>query len=128
VNRLVLAAALLGFCGVACGAFGAHALAGQLSEEARGWWTTATAYVLPHAAAALAAGLRGRSGRIRLGGWLLVAGAAVFAGTLYAMALGAPRMLGAVTPLGGLGLLSGWLMLALGAAAKAQEPADPSAT
>jgi uncharacterized membrane protein YgdD (TMEM256/DUF423 family) len=59
---------------------------------------------------------------------LLVAGAAVFAGTLYAMALGAPRMLGAVTPLGGLGLLSGWLMLALGAAAKAQEPADPSAT
>jgi uncharacterized membrane protein YgdD (TMEM256/DUF423 family) len=118
MNRLVVAAALLGFCGVASGAFGAHALAGQFNDEARGWWTTATAYVLPHAAAALAAGLSGQAGRIRLGGWLLVGGAAIFAGTLYAMALGAPRFLGAVTPLGGLGLLAGWLTLALGAARK----------
>lgn len=119
MNRLVLAAALLGFFGVAFGAFGAHALDGQLTEEARGWWTTATTYLLPHAAAALAAGLSGRGGRIALGGWLLVIGALIFAASLYAMSLGAPRVLGAVTPLGGLGMLAGWLALALGAAQKA---------
>ena len=118
MNRLVLAAALLGFVGVACGAFGAHTLADQLNDEARGWWTTATAYALPHAAAALAAGLSGQTGRVRLGGWLMVGGAVIFAGTLYAMSLGAPRWFGAITPIGGLGLLAGWLTLALSAAKK----------
>ncbi|MBK8197174.1 MAG: DUF423 domain-containing protein [Acidobacteria bacterium] len=128
MNRLVAAAALTGFCGVAFGAFGAHALDGQLTDEARGWWTTATTYALPHAAAALAAGLAARSSRIRLGGWLLVCGAVIFAASLYAMALGGPRVLGAVTPLGGLSMLAGWLMLALGAAGRDQDPADPSPT
>ena len=119
MNRLVIAAALLGFLGVAFGAFGAHALDGQLTDQARGWWTTASGYVLPHAAAALAAGLSGRGGRIALGGWLLVGGALVFAGSLYAMSLGAPRWFGAITPLGGLGMLAGWLALAFGAMQKA---------
>jgi uncharacterized membrane protein YgdD (TMEM256/DUF423 family) len=119
MNRLTTAAALLGFIGVAFGAFGAHALDGQLTDEARGWWTTATTYLLPHAAAALAAGLSGRGGRISVGGWFLVLGALVFAGSLYAMALGAPRWFGAITPLGGLGMLAGWLVLAFGAARKA---------
>ncbi|MEQ9506037.1 MAG: DUF423 domain-containing protein [Hyphomonas sp.] len=119
MNRLVLAAALLGFAGVAFGAFGAHALDGQLTDEARGWWSTATTYLLPHAAVAFAAGLSGRGGRIALGGWLIAGGALVFAATLYAMALGAPRWFGAVTPLGGLGMLAGWLALAFGAARKA---------
>ena len=128
MNRLVTAAALLGFAGVALGAFGAHALDGQLSEEARGWWSTATAYALPHAAAALAAGLSGQAGRVRLGGWLMVGGAVIFAGSLYAMALGAPRGLGAVTPVGGLSLLAGWLSLALSGVRKPQDPAVPSAT
>jgi uncharacterized membrane protein YgdD (TMEM256/DUF423 family) len=118
MNRLVLFAALLGFTGVAFGAFGAHALDAQLTEESRGWWDTATLYVLPHAAAALAAGLSGRGGKTALGGWLLAIGALVFAATLYSMSLGAPRWLGAVTPLGGLGMLGGWAVLALSAARK----------
>jgi uncharacterized membrane protein YgdD (TMEM256/DUF423 family) len=118
VNRLIAAAALLGFLGVAFGAFGAHALGGQLTEQSRGWWDTATSYLLPHAAAALAVGLSGRTGRFMLAGWLFVAGAVIFAGSLYAMALGAPRGLGAVTPIGGIGLLSGWLTLALAALKK----------
>ena len=118
MSRLVLAAALLGFGAVALGAFGAHALDGQLSDEARGWWSTATQYALPHAAAGFAAGLSGRGGRVALGGWLMVGGAVIFAGSLYAMALGAPRWFGAITPIGGLGLLAGWLSLALGAAQK----------
>jgi uncharacterized membrane protein YgdD (TMEM256/DUF423 family) len=119
MNRLVMFATLVGFTGVALGSFGAHVLDAQLTEEAYGWWNTATIYVLTHAAAALAAGLSERGGQISLGGWLLAIGAAVFAATLYAMALGAPRWLGMVAPLGGLGMLAGWAALALGAARKA---------
>jgi uncharacterized membrane protein YgdD (TMEM256/DUF423 family) len=121
MNRLVLAAAVLGFAGVALGAFGAHALDAQLTEESRGWWDTATLYVLPHAAAALAAGLSGRGGRggrTALGGWLFVIGTVIFAGSLYAMSLGAPRWFGAITPIGGLSLLAGWLALAASAIKK----------
>ncbi|WP_353255543.1 DUF423 domain-containing protein [Hyphomonas sp.] len=125
MNRLAFAAACLGFSGVAFGAFGAHALDAQLTDEARGWWTTATMYLLPHAAAALAAGL---SRRVNLGGWLIVAGATIFAGSLYAMALGAPRWFGAITPIGGLSLLAGWAAIALGALRKDQDPATPSPT
>lgn len=116
MTGLVPAAAMLGFLGVAFGAFGAHALDARLTEEARGWWDTATLYVLPHAAAALAAGL---SGRNSLGGWLFICGAVIFAGSLYAMALGAPRWFGAITPVGGLGLLAGWLAIAVSAFRKA---------
>ena len=125
MNRLVAAAAGLGFSGVAFGAFGAHALDAQLTDEARGWWTTATTYLLPHAAAALAAGL---SRRANLGGWLILVGAAIFAGSLYAMALGAPRWFGAITPIGGLSLLAGWAAMALSAFRKDQDPATPSPT
>ena len=50
---------------------------------------------------------------IQAGGWLLVVGILIFCGTLYAMAFGAPRILGAITPIGGLGLLGGWLVLAV---------------
>lgn len=115
MNRLVFSAALFGFAIVALGAFGAHALSGALTEEGRGWWQTATLYGLTHAAAALAAGLSGQAGRIAGGGWLLLGGAVTFSATLYAMGLGAPRWLGAVTPLGGLVMLAGWLLVALGA-------------
>ncbi|MCA8901703.1 MAG: DUF423 domain-containing protein [Hyphomonas sp.] len=116
MNRLGVAAALLGFVTVALGAFGAHALEGQLTAEGEAWWHTATLYALPHAAAALAVALSGRTGLIRTGGWCLVAGAAIFAGTLWAMALGAPRWFGAITPIGGVAMLAGWALAALGAA------------
>lgn len=116
MNRLVLTAALLGLVSVAFGAFGAHALDGALTPEGEAWWQTATLYGLTHSVATLAAGLSGRGGRIAAGGWLLAGGAVIFAGTLYAMALGAPRWLGAVTPVGGIGMLAGWAMIALGAA------------
>ena len=52
---------------------------------------------------------------LRAAGWLLLAGVALFSGTLYAMALGAPRWLGAVTPLGGAAFLLGWLAFAVAA-------------
>lgn len=91
------AAAVLGFLGVALGAFGAHALKGRIDENL---WRTAVTYHLVHAVAMLAAPHGAR---------YFGAGVVVFSGTLYALALGAPRWLGAVTPVGGLLLLAGWL-------------------
>jgi uncharacterized membrane protein YgdD (TMEM256/DUF423 family) len=109
--------ALTGMLAVALGAFGAHGLeklfAGLAPEQAAkqlDWWKTAVAYHLPHAVVmlviSLTAPLRTWSWRLLLGGIIL------FSGTLYAMALGAPRWLGAITPIGGVLLIAGWLMLA----------------
>lgn len=108
---LIAAGALLAAVAVAFGAFGAHALKGRLDAEALGWWQTAVTYLLPHAVAVVAIGLSGRS-PLLLSGWLLAGGAALFAATLFAMALGAPRWFGAITPLGGTAMIAGWLLLA----------------
>jgi uncharacterized membrane protein YgdD (TMEM256/DUF423 family) len=110
-KRLTTAGALLAAVGVGLGAFGAHALEGRLGAQQSGWWQTATHYLLPHAVAVAAVGLSDRP-RLQGSGWLLAGGASIFAGTLYAMALGAPRWLGAVTPVGGSLLILGWLLLA----------------
>ncbi len=98
-------AALSGAMAVAAGAFGAHGASGKAAE----WLRTGALYQMVHAVAALAVLAMPRG---RIAAWLFVAGGGLFAGTLYAMALGAPRCLGAVTPIGGLGLIAGWLVLA----------------
>ncbi|MEX1251568.1 MAG: DUF423 domain-containing protein [Hyphomonas sp.] len=108
-------AAIFGFVSVALGAFGAHALEARITSEGAEWWHTATLYALAHAAAALAAGLSGKGGNIARGGGLILIGAVIFSAALYAMALGAPRWLGAVTPIGGLGMLAGWALIAFAA-------------
>lgn len=100
-------AALSGALAVAAGAFGAHGASGEAVE----WLKTGGHYQLIHAVAALVAVRMGE----RISPWLFVGGAAVFAGTLYLMALGAPRWFGAITPIGGAALIAGWLCLALGA-------------
>jgi uncharacterized membrane protein YgdD (TMEM256/DUF423 family) len=107
------AGALWGLVGVGLGAFGAHGLRAIASAEGLAWWETGARYQLFHALALLAFGLvqQQRPGGDSAG-WCLLVGSAVFSGTLYAMALGAPRWLGAVTPLGGLGMLLGWLLFA----------------
>ena len=104
-------AALSGAIAVAAGAFGAHGASGQAAE----WLRTGGQYQLVHAVAALVAGRMAA----RVPAWLFVAGGAIFAGTLYLMALGLPRWLGAVTPLGGAALIAGWVCLAVGAARRA---------
>ncbi|WP_375428402.1 DUF423 domain-containing protein [uncultured Sphingomonas sp.] len=101
---LQVMAALSGAIAVAAGAYGAHGAHGKAAE----WLSTGAQYQLVHAVAALVAmgmGARGAS-------WAFVAGAALFAGTLYLMAAGAPKWLGAVTPIGGLVLIGGWVWLA----------------
>lgn len=104
---------LAGASGVLLGAFGAHALRGHLDASAMGWWQTATQYQLWHALAlalAVHAG-RGRAGRVAVLAFAI--GIVLFSGSLYAMALGAPRWFGAITPLGGLGFVAGWVALAM---------------
>jgi len=120
--------ALWGFLGVAFGAFGAHAVQGIATEQALSWWETAAQYHLIHALALVLAGLlRGAGGRGEAAGWALLGGSVLFSGTLYAMALGAPRWLGAVTPIGGLGQMLGWLSLAYAARGAAAAGAIASA-
>lgn len=105
-GALLALAALSGAMAVMAGAFGAHGVSGKPAE----WLKTGGEYQMVHAVAAIAAAQLARSG------WpagLLLGGSTLFAGTLYAMALGAPSWLGAVTPLGGLGMIAGWLWLAV---------------
>jgi len=113
-TRLLLGlAATLGFASVAAGAFGAHGATGA----AKDWLRTAGEYGLIHALAVFAAFGLTREGSRAAGvaGWLFLAGAAVFSGSLDAMALSGQLWLGAITPIGGLLLLAGWASLAVAA-------------
>jgi len=111
--------AALGACGVMLGAFGAHALKARLAPSQLALWDTATQYLFWHALGVLAVGLAyiplTESVWLRAAGTLLVAGIVLFSGSLYLLALGAPRSLGAVTPLGGVAFILGWAALAVAA-------------
>lgn len=107
--------AVAGALAVAAGAFGAHALAARLDARSLTLWETAARYLMYAALALMAAGLLGGSRWRDRAGLSLLAGAVVFCGTVGALALGAPRWLGAVTPLGGLALIAGFLLLAVAA-------------
>jgi uncharacterized membrane protein YgdD (TMEM256/DUF423 family) len=134
--------ALAGFLAVAFGAFGAHGLKDRLkpmvsdsAEEAAFKlrrlenFETASRYNMVHALALIVVGLLALSGRpsiaLSVAGWSFVLGTLIFSGTLYAYGLTGLRWLGAITPIGGIGLLIGWLALAMaaGGAAKAWSPA-----
>lgn len=107
---------VLGLLAVAAGAFGAHALEARLAPDRLETWDLAARYQMVHALALLAvawAATQWPRGWAVPAGWLLVAGVVIFCGTLYALALGGPRWLGAVTPMGGLAFLAGWLLLGL---------------
>lgn len=105
---LIALAAISGGLAVAAGAFGAHVASGA----AKGWLRTGSEYQLIHAVAAICALSLPRG---RLAALLMLVGAALFAGSLYAMALGAPGSWGIVTPVGGAGMIIGWVVLALAA-------------
>ena len=110
-----LLGAVFGFLGVAAGAFGAHALKSRLPAELLAVFETGARYQLIHAVALVAlAGLSAQAapGLLKAAGWCFTAGIVVFSGSLYALALSGVRAWGAVTPIGGLMLLSGWAALA----------------
>ena len=117
----IILAGLMGLIGVAAGAFGAHGLRDRVGARELEIWQTGAHYQQVHAAVLLAlaiwalhAGQHGQSTPLHsVAMTLLVVGMTVFSGTLYAMTLGGPRFLGAITPLGGLCLLAGWATIAL---------------
>jgi len=104
------------FAAVALGAFGAHALRGQLDPPMNAVWQSAVQYHAWHALALLGVGSLllhfPRNRGLQLSAWLLVAGIALFAGSLYVVAVTGMRSLGAITPFGGVAFLAGWAVLA----------------
>ncbi len=110
-TRMGLLIGLAGASAVLLGAFGAHALRGVLDVQGRELWHTAVNYHLWHALAlVLAAGFgRGRSRHVAIAAFAF--GIVLFSGSLYALALGAPRWCGVITPFGGLAFVVGWLAL-----------------
>lgn len=107
--------AVLAAASVCAGAFGAHGLADRLDPRSLEVWETAARYLMYAALGMIATGTLERLWAQRLlvaAGWTLLAGAVVFSGSLFALAVGAPRGLGAVTPIGGLLLIAGFLFLA----------------
>jgi len=111
-----VAAALAGAAAVVLGAFGAHALRSSLDAQSLGTWHTAVDYQFWHALALLATGVLARtraSIALRVAAVAFAVGIVLFCGSLYLLALGAPRGFGAITPLGGVAFIVGWLALAL---------------
>ena len=100
---------------VALGAFAAHGLRGRLSPEAMQTFETGARYHMYHALALLAvawAVTRWPGAAVTAAGWLFIAGTLLFSGSLYLLAITGVRALGAITPIGGLAFILGWLALA----------------
>jgi uncharacterized membrane protein YgdD (TMEM256/DUF423 family) len=121
-NGIVAAGAVLGGLGVAIGAFGAHGLRGHVTPEQLAIFEVGVRYQMYHALALVALGLFAGRGPspvpievppgVAPAAWLFFLGTVVFSGSLYGLVLGEARWLGAVTPLGGVALLAGWVMFA----------------
>jgi len=116
---MLMLAALYGFVGVAFGAFGAHALRSRLTPEMLAVWRTGVEYQFWHALALMAVGLLALSRPgplLNAAGWCFAIGVLLFSGSLYALTLSGVRVLGAVTPFGGVLFLIGWALLLVHAA------------
>lgn len=109
-NSILRASAIFGFIAVALGAFGAHGFHQTLlANETLEIWKTAAFYHLVHSAVLAAIGLTG--GVQKSAAWCFGAGIVIFSGSLYILALTNIKWLGAITPVGGLAFLAGWLLL-----------------
>ncbi|WP_022977626.1 DUF423 domain-containing protein [Nevskia ramosa] len=116
---MVMLAGLFGFLGVGFGAFGAHALKERLTPDLLAIYRTAVEYQFWHALALMAVGLLAMSRPgplLSASGWSFAFGILLFSGSLYALALSGVRVLGAITPIGGLLFLVGWVLLSVHAA------------
>jgi len=114
-RSFIAIAAILMFTGVAAGAFGAHGLKQMLSADMLAIWQTAVTYQMVHGLGMLALGImlqQQDNALFRKAAWAMLAGVVIFSGSLYALALTGIRILGAITPIGGVAFLAGWAMLA----------------
>lgn len=116
-QKLLIAGALFGFLFVALGAFGAHGLKAVMTPGQEAWFRTGNLYLGIHAMAILFCGVLYHLFTARafvISGWLFLTGILVFSSTLFLMAAGGPRWLGAVTPIGGTLFLIAWGTLVYG--------------
>ena len=117
-RRVLAAAGVLLALATLAGALGAHTLKAHWSAERLSVYDTAVRYQFYHALGLLGIGLALRmtgTAALRWSALLVMAGIMLFCGSLYALTLGAPRLIGLVTPLGGLALIGGWALFAYGA-------------
>lgn len=113
----VVLGAVLGGLSVALGAFGAHGLKASVTPERLAVFETAVRYQFFHALALILLGLiasQRPSGMLEVSGWCFVAGTALFSGSLYLLVLSDTGWLGAITPIGGVAMILGWALFALG--------------
>ena len=115
----IILGSLNAFLAVALGAFGAHGLQNKLTEQMLATYETGVKYHMMHALGLILIGIISRytSGSVLINwsGWLICAGIVLFSGSLYVLSISGIRWLGAITPLGGLCFLAGWLLLAVAA-------------
>ena len=115
-KTFILFACLFGGLAVALGALGAHALEGRLSVGDLATYETAVRYQFYHALALIAVvvvlGRWPQATAASVAGWLFVAGIVIFSGSLYVLVFSGIRWLGAITPIGGVAMIAGWITLA----------------
>jgi len=117
-RTFLMLGALSGAISVAAGAFGAHALRSRVEPRLLEVFETGARYQMYHALALLVvawAASRWPGSLTTASGWLFVAGTVIFSGSLYAMTFTGIRALGAITPIGGVCFIAGWLCLAFAA-------------
>ena len=121
MKLFLIAGAVNAFISVALGAFGAHGLEGKMPEKYLAIWHTATQYQMYHALGLIAIGilmspaLLGPISQLNWAGYLMLAGILFFSGSLYVLSLTQIGVLGAITPIGGVAFLAGWVLIILAA-------------
>ncbi|OED33322.1 DUF423 domain-containing protein [Planococcus maritimus] len=118
----LIAGAVNGLLAVAFGAFGAHLLEGRVADKYLDTWQTAVQYQMFHSigliavAILMSSALIGPISSLSWAGYLMLAGIVIFSGSLYVLSLSGISVLGAITPIGGLAFIAGWVMLMIAAA------------
>lgn len=121
MKKFIVTGALHGFLAVALGAFGAHALKDVVDEYGLSIWETAVQYQMFHATGLLVIGLLmsskllGEVKQLKLAGIFFNLGIVFFAGSLYVLAVSGIKVLGAITPIGGVLFLAGWVLIIVSA-------------
>ncbi|MFF2287477.1 DUF423 domain-containing protein [Peribacillus butanolivorans] len=118
MKLFIILGALNGFIAVALGAFGAHGLEGKIPDKYLATWQTAVDYQMFHAAGLLVLGLLAgkiSSPLINWSGWLMLIGIILFSGSLFVLSVTQIKVLGAITPLGGVSFLVAWVLMIIAA-------------
>lgn len=120
MHSFLILGGVFAFLGVALGAFGAHALRNRVSSDKLAVFQTGVQYQMMHALGLIGIGLtiafQGHNPLLTWSGWLMAAGIVLFSGSLYILTGSRGRAIGAVTPIGGLAFLAGWLLFILSVA------------